>query len=166
MAHCGLTIMEIPEDLEKMAKKVFSKHLAQDVREWSKKYLMQYSQNHACEPPLNLDNISKPFANSDEIDVKIKIFNEDETQKKERTIELKNQEAEMLGKKPSKEAEDTMNPIKIVYEKAHSIAYLYSRLPNTYGAMKKILHEISLRMPDFKPTSILDYGSGLGSCIL
>ena len=164
MAHCSETIVEIPEKLALMAKKVFSKHVAADVREWSKKYSIQYSQNHACEPPINLSIISKPFANSNEIDVKIKIFNKEEVSD-EKIIEVK-EDVEILGNKPNKDPEDSVNPIKILYEKPHSIAYMYSRMPYTYGSMKKILHEISLRMPNFKPSSILDYGAGLGSCIM
>lgn len=164
MAHCGTTIMGIPVKLQAMAKKIFSKHVAQDVRQWSKKYLIQFSQNHACEPPINLNIISKPFANSNEIDVKVKIFNKEESQI-DSTIEVK-EDVDVLGEKPNKEQNDTVNPIKFQYEKPHSIAYLHSRMPFTYGSMKKILHELSLRMPDFRPNSVLDYGAGLGSCVL
>jgi len=164
MAHCSTSIMDMPLNLQAMAKKIFSKHLAQDVREWSRKYLIRHGQNHACEPPINLNIVSKPFANSNEIDVKIKIFNKEESQINS-TIEVK-EEPDVLGSKPKIEPDDTVNPIKFEYEKAHSIAYLHSRMPFTYGTVKKILHELSLRMPDFKPNSVLDYGAGLGSGVL
>ena len=164
MAHCSTSIMEMPFNLQAMAKKIFSKHLAQDVREWSRKYLIRQGQNHSCEPPINLNIVSKPFANSNEIDVKIKIFNKEEAQINS-TIEVK-EEPDVLGTKPKSEPDDTINPIKFEYEKAHSIAYLHSRMPFTFGTMKKILHELTLRMPEFKPNSVLDYGAGLGSGVL
>ena len=37
------------------------------------------------------------------------------------------------------------------------------KMPYTYVIYKRILHEINMRVPDFKPETALDYGSGLGS---
>jgi ribosomal protein RSM22 (predicted rRNA methylase) len=37
-------------------------------------------------------------------------------------------------------------------------------MPYTYMVIKRILNEVKMRMPpSFKPESVLDYGSGLGS---
>ena len=36
-------------------------------------------------------------------------------------------------------------------------------MPYNYTIYKRILHELSMRLPDFKPVTALDYGAGLGS---
>ena len=36
-------------------------------------------------------------------------------------------------------------------------------MPYNYAVYKRILHEINMRMPEFKPQTCLDYGAGLGS---
>ena len=36
-------------------------------------------------------------------------------------------------------------------------------MPFTFTVYKRILHELSLRLPGFKPVTALDYGAGLGS---
>lgn len=50
------------------------------------------------------------------------------------------------------------------YQREHTIAYLYKKMPYNYMVAKRILSEVKQRMPSkFKPTSVLDYGAGLGS---
>lgn len=49
------------------------------------------------------------------------------------------------------------------YQREHAVAYLYRKMPYTYMTYKRILGEVRERQPHFKPESILDYGSGLGS---
>ena len=36
-------------------------------------------------------------------------------------------------------------------------------MPYNYSIYKRILHEVQVRMPDFRPETALDYGAGLGS---
>ena len=36
-------------------------------------------------------------------------------------------------------------------------------MPYNYTVYKRILHEINMRLPNFKPQTCLDYGAGLGS---
>lgn len=43
-----------------------------------------------------------------------------------------------------------------------ALAYLTSRGPFTYGATYRVLREISGRFPKWTPTSILDFGAGVG----
>ena len=51
----------------------------------------------------------------------------------------------------------------IIYKRRHALGYLVSRLPGTYAATYRVLKEISSRVPQFKPKTILDFGSGIGS---
>ncbi|CAH3026740.1 unnamed protein product, partial [Porites evermanni] len=50
----------------------------------------------------------------------------------------------------------------IRYNKRESVAYAASRIPASYGATLRVFHEISRREPDFKPETLLDFGSGTG----
>jgi hypothetical protein len=47
-------------------KKVFSKHLVGDVREWSNMLMKNYQLLHAIEKPMNLE-YAKPFSNTSDL---------------------------------------------------------------------------------------------------
>ncbi len=191
----------IPPDIQDMAKKVFSKHSFKDIRFWTEKFLLNYSQNHACEPPVDLSNLpddTPKLANSEELNIKLKLFKQldilsssssssginpnnnrtnsnkknkntnaaEDDLSKSKTVQLDEYHTIDLDdeRKLNKEKEH-INPIKVVYNQATAVAYLYSRMPYTYQVCKRILNELLFRMPDFKPKSVLDFGAGLGSAL-
>lgn len=187
LARLNDKLPHVPDDIQEMAKKVFSKHSFKDIKFWSEKFLLNYSQNHACEPPIDLKNIpqdSPLMANTEEINLKIKFFKQLDTLKDlNKNNILKNKKTENSDssetrikldenytidvgdeRKLNKEKEN-INPIKVEYKQAQAVAYLYCRMPYTYQTCKRILNEIILRMPNFKPKSVLDFGAGLGSAI-
>jgi ribosomal protein RSM22 (predicted rRNA methylase) len=43
------------------------------------------------------------------------------------------------------------------------ISYLLLRVPKTYAVATRILTEIKYKFENFKPTTFIDFGSGLGS---
>jgi ribosomal protein RSM22 (predicted rRNA methylase) len=47
------------------------------------------------------------------------------------------------------------------YDQNSVIAYLARKFPETYNITHRLIHEIKLKFPDFKPSSFLDYGAGL-----
>lgn len=49
------------------------------------------------------------------------------------------------------------------YQRETAIAYLYRKMPYHYFVYKRILSEVSKRLPNFKPITVLDYGAGLAS---
>ena len=51
----------------------------------------------------------------------------------------------------------------VMYKRRHALGYLVSRLTGTYASTYRVLKEISSRVPKFKPKTILDFGSGVGS---
>lgn len=51
-------------------------------------------------------------------------------------------------------------PIK--YDIQNSLIYMLARSAQEYAVLVKIMAEISLRDPDFKPRSLFDFGSGVG----
>jgi len=38
-------------------------------------------------------------------------------------------------------------------------------MPYNFTVYKRILHELNMRLPNFKPKTSLDYGAGLGSAL-
>ena len=177
------TVLEIPVFIQNAAKKIFSKYEVNDIKEWSKKYLLLYSQNHANEPPLDLTKLKKiKFGNSEELKIKTKLFgidnhkdnhlkgldgntgknNDGKDYKDTQTIDVNDEEKIGL----SKQKENVVSSyLKIEYT-PFSIGYLYCRFPYTYSIISRILTELKTRNPKFKPVSVLDYGAGLGSGIL
>ena len=185
-------INELPKEMNKAAFKILSKHDTKEVRLWTRKYLLQYAQTHANEPPLDLSKLKEiKFGNADELNIKTRILNTEENnnlnntednnhdsmnlQSKEAQInkELQSQtfynlEEEELKKDKHKfsRGTETNHLLRINYSPQFAIAYLYARTPNTFSVLKSILSELIKREPTFKPSSILDYGAGLGSGIL
>jgi ribosomal protein RSM22 (predicted rRNA methylase) len=187
MARVNEKLEVIPEEMQRRAQRVFSKHTYKDIRFWTSKYLLNYCQNHACEPPIDLTNLPKDrplFANSEEINIKIKLFQEkdkaredvkklngegkedkDKGKQKDSSVKLdENTTIDIEEEKRLSKNKTVHNPIRIDYTQAHAVAYLYCRMPYSYITAKRVMREIVTRLPNFKPTSVLDYGSGLGSC--
>ena len=165
IAKCN-EMKEIPEKMQIAAQKVFSKHVPADVKFWTRKFLLNYSQNHACEPPIDLTNLQEKnsFSNSEELNIKTKLFaalknkEKEEKNKDSKIIDIENEK--ILNKE-----KENINPIQVEYKAAQAVAYLNCKMPYTYNISVRICEEIKNRMPEFKPTSVLDYGAGLGSSI-
>lgn len=54
---------------------------------------------------------------------------------------------------------------KVLYDTSQSAGYAAARLPGCYAAAWRIFDEIDLRLPDFEPVSMLDFGAGPGTAI-
>ncbi|KRX06714.1 hypothetical protein PPERSA_09116 [Pseudocohnilembus persalinus] len=61
-----------------------------------------------------------------------------------------------------KQNQENPNQQLLKYNQNMAIAYLLRKLPGTYAVQKRIINEIKKRLPEFQPTSFLDYGAGLG----
>jgi ribosomal protein RSM22 (predicted rRNA methylase) len=44
-------------------------------------------------------------------------------------------------------------------------AYAASRMPGCYAAVLKVMEELHMRLPGFRPASMLDFGAGPGTAI-
>ncbi|CAH1761335.1 5083_t:CDS:2 [Entrophospora sp. SA101] len=60
---------------------------------------------------------------------------------------------------------ETSIPHVLEYGERESIAYIAGYLPVTYGPTFNVLTEVSTRIPDFSPKSVLDFGTGPGTAI-
>ncbi|KAG6555233.1 hypothetical protein Mapa_003274 [Marchantia paleacea] len=54
---------------------------------------------------------------------------------------------------------------KMKYTDVNTAAYVAARMPAIYGAVHRVLSEVSRRVPDFKPSRLLDFGSGPGTAL-
>lgn len=54
----------------------------------------------------------------------------------------------------------------IEYGPRETFAYIASQLPFMLAPLQNVFHEISRRIPDFAPTSMLDFGTGPGTAII
>ncbi|KAJ0985079.1 hypothetical protein J5N97_003435 [Dioscorea zingiberensis] len=55
--------------------------------------------------------------------------------------------------------------IGLRYQEDETVAYVASRMPSVYSACHRVLKEVRRRLPDFSPTSVLDFGAGPGSAL-
>ncbi|KAF2073375.1 hypothetical protein CYY_005320 [Polysphondylium violaceum] len=53
----------------------------------------------------------------------------------------------------------------ITYGQGQALAYISHRLPGVYGCTHRVFSEIATRAPNFKPKTMLDFGSGPGTVI-
>ena len=51
------------------------------------------------------------------------------------------------------------------YDNTNSIVYLLARVAQDYASLVRVFQEIKKRQPGFKPQSLFDFGSGVGSVI-
>ena len=56
---------------------------------------------------------------------------------------------------------ETKSYIPVAYNLEETFAYVVHRMPGIFGCNERVFSEISKRFPKFKPTSLLDFGSGL-----
>mmetsp|Transcript_833 Transcript_833/g.1300 ORF Transcript_833/g.1300 Transcript_833/m.1300 type:complete len:973 (-) Transcript_833:48-2966(-) len=66
-----------------------------------------------------------------------------------------------------KEMMEKMTNIPIPYSRYPllPLAYTVFRTPSLYSVSKRVLHELVMRYPSYKPTSFLDFGTGSGTFI-
>ncbi|KAI8902088.1 mitochondrial small ribosomal subunit Rsm22-domain-containing protein [Globomyces pollinis-pini] len=58
-----------------------------------------------------------------------------------------------------------LQPHSLSYDKYESAAYVASRMIPTYGAIYNVLSQINKRIPNFKPESVTDFGTGPGTAL-
>lgn len=51
----------------------------------------------------------------------------------------------------------------VEYNQNAVLSYLLNRVPRTFATAVRIMIEIKYKYPNFKPTSMIDFGSGLSS---
>ncbi|EFC50787.1 predicted protein [Naegleria gruberi] len=81
------------------------------------------------------------------------------SKKKKRPIDI-----EKMKKDSEEEFNRTYNP-QIIYKELESAAYIAHRLPAIYGTSYRVFSEAVMRMPDFEPKTMLDFGTGPGTTI-
>ncbi|KAL6064708.1 Mitochondrial small ribosomal subunit Rsm22-domain-containing protein [Balamuthia mandrillaris] len=56
-------------------------------------------------------------------------------------------------------------PPPIAYRTKETLGYCAHRMPGVYACILRVLHELQLRRPEWRPRSLLDFGSGPGTAV-
>ncbi|KAG0169562.1 37S ribosomal protein S22 [Apophysomyces sp. BC1034] len=72
---------------------------------------------------------------------------------------------EKIPSNQSKKQIKPTEPHTVSYGPRESVAYAAGVLPTTYAAITNVFAEVSKRMADFKPKTMLDFGTGPGTAI-
>lgn len=52
------------------------------------------------------------------------------------------------------------------YGDRETMAYLAWQMPFVYGCLERVFTEVEKRVPNFRPRSVFDFGTGPGTAIL
>lgn len=148
--------IHLPAPLLIAFAKVFSKYKRADIYEKGNIYMKLYTVLHASEKPTNLEKMNLPFQNSVDLQYSLPDL-------KFQLSPRKNKDApKIIGPNDdstTKKKDDQLFALN--YDQNFVVAYMVRKFPESFNIMNRMLHEIMLKYPDFKPLSLLDYGAGL-----
>lgn len=149
--------VELPERIQKSLQKIVGDYPITTLMEDCKKLSQFIASRH---PPAEVKELNAKFYNiMEEIDT---LMPQEEYSKLDEEGQKKWQRRkEQLIKRRLKERTFSWKPIK--YGKYESIVYALGRGPLEFAVLTRIIEEIKVRDPDFKPQSYLDFGSGIGT---
>ncbi|CAK9298382.1 unnamed protein product [Gordionus sp. m RMFG-2023] len=116
-------------------------------------------------------NKRQPFVDEYEIKEKSKHYLEEIISKPKYNLNNENMDGRLLEEKErsikskikEKLQKYTYHWTPINFDKKTTLMYVAGKMVPNFAVLYKIFHEIKIRRPEFKPTSILDFGSGVGS---
>lgn len=155
MASRNVIITTLPTKLLQSAKSLFSSYPSTTIRTWGHQTVQSYVKISGTEKPTDIRKV-QPFATS-----LAAIDEESKIPQNRGFYKLPNQP--LAEVKIPKSQDISEEDKKFPYQKEHAVGYAYKKMPNTYAAIYRILHEIKHRMPDFNPSNCLDYGAGTGA---
>ncbi|XP_045461777.1 methyltransferase-like protein 17, mitochondrial [Harmonia axyridis] len=146
--------INIPESFIKAAKIIL-----EDDCYIPKKQLSGRSENFvkylkAKKPPMEQDELQAHISN-----LKTKVIKGLQKSKKD----LLSDEHVMKSQLTNLMKKTVYNWFPVKYDIAQSLCYLVGRSAAEYAVLIKILSEIKLRNPDWKPLTLFDFGSGVGT---
>lgn len=175
ISHSRLNAQHLPERLLKRIHQIVSKYPAKDLRKYSLEFLNLYRALNACEKPLLDYNITKPFANTEQIIennpntiyIRSKRVDRDEL---ERKVEEKREEKEKIKASAAEPISQLVEENKkkeesiptFIYTQNLALGFLLKKMPNTFVVACRVFSEIRYRLPNFHPTNFLDFGAGMG----
>jgi ribosomal protein RSM22 (predicted rRNA methylase) len=135
---------------------IFSKYKRLDIHNKGTAYMKLYSVLHASEKPTDLFKLNVPFQNSTDLQSALPELQFQLSARKEKGVDRSEgpNEPHHIQKK-----DDRL--LMLNYDQNMVIAYMFRKFTESYNIMNRMLHEISLKYPDYKPRSLLDFGAGL-----
>lgn len=143
---------------------VFSKYQRLDIYNKGNAYMKLYSIMHASERPTNLFKLNVPFQNTSDLQNDLPALKFQLAPRKDKELDR----PEGPNDPHTVEKQDE-RVVLLNYDQNMVIAYMFRKYPESYNIMNRMLHEISLKYPDYKPKTLLDFGAGLspsGTCFL
>lgn len=152
--------VNLPNHILLNFKKIFSKYKRIDIYNNGFAYMKLYSVLHGSEKPSNLLVKGTPFQNSVDLQYQMPELKFQTSPRKTKSEDIEKE----VGVEPinSHKGDKKDEQVQLLnYDQNMVIAYMYRKFPESYNIMNRMLHEISLKYPNFKPNSMLDYGAGL-----
>jgi len=154
--HPGIIIPRTPEFPTWASKEIYSilkekKIVLKEIIESTKKLIQHLNKRH---PPLEQFEISTKLQ---KVEDRLNIENPNEKISVEDIDFRNNKRARKILK------QNVYNWQPINFDKLTCLTYLVGRSVQNYGVLRKIFTEIKSRDKDFRPQSLFDFGSGVGT---
>ena len=162
LAKVRLEAKHLPKYILAKCKTVFSKYKTKDIRDKGDIYMKLNAFLYGKEKPSDLAKIKIPFQNTQDLVYQMPELKFTITERKNKPVsdnpDVENKIESIVGDK-AKEKDDEV--VMINYDQNTTVAYLARKFPESYQISQRLYHELKLKFPEFKPTSVLDYGAGL-----
>lgn len=151
-----LKVMSLPEKILKTYEKVIGDHPSKKLSK-DAQFLDNYLRaRHAPTEQYELGSRIKDI----QLEVEVK-FNVDTSQLDENQLDRYRKAVDGETRKLLKSRVFAWKALE--FDEYRSRMYLFARSAQEYAAIKAVMQEIIRRDPDFKPRSLLDFGSGVGT---
>ncbi|XP_068097289.1 ribosome assembly protein METTL17, mitochondrial isoform X2 [Hyperolius riggenbachi] len=147
-----MNIVHLPKEAVDAARSIMKNC---SIRQEQVSSLKNYLWSRKC--PVE-DSDLRLKASQLEDEFKERLQNESEMDPVDREEKIKNQVLNALRK-------STYNWQPLNYSQHIGLVYLAARFDGGYAAVTRALYEINKRVPDFKPLTLMDFGSGVGTVI-
>lgn len=159
----------LPAPLLSKFHSVFSKYKRLEIYNKGNAYMKLYTIMVASEQPTNLDKLSLPFQNSTDLQSALPQLHYQPSKRKDKLEKRQSEQNDQIesGQSTSSVNKQDDQVVVLNYDQNMVIAYMARKYVESYNIMNRMLHEISLKYPNFDPKSCFDFGAGAspsGSC--
>ncbi|XP_053209503.1 methyltransferase-like protein 17, mitochondrial [Panonychus citri] len=154
----SLPCVSLPYILESAAQKVISKYKRKTFRDDVRR---MYNQFHHRQLPAEAAEIHEKYKEIEYRFVEKEKFIVDDLDPiaKEEALRKRQEKIQSALKR------EIYNWQRFDYDEYNSVVYMTARLPPNYAAIKHVFNEIKCDYPEFKPRTLFDFGSGVGTTI-
>ena len=154
----NLPCISLPEQLNSAAKLYLAKQQKEVILTVSKKLSNLLFSRRTCRQKQTLvlmPNLKRRVGPINPNTLKLTRLSEDDYA----------EATDHLNRVKSTKNQTSYNWKQIIYDEINAAAFLLGRSPGCYAACLRVMSEINKNVRDFKPTSMLDFGSGTGMSV-